>query len=84
MLLVVATSIITKLPRFLQFKVKGDGTGYKVSDLMGDPIYIRFNSCWDEIFVTGIFPLLLLTYFNLKIFLKVTIRIYLFNHIKLT
>ena len=62
---------MTKLPRFFQFELKDDGSDYKISEMMGDPIYIRFTSYWDDILVTGFIPLLLLMYFNLKLYLKV-------------
>jgi len=68
---VVTISIMTKLPRFFQFELKDDGKDYKISDMMGDPIYIRFTSYWDDIFVTGFIPLLLLMYFNVKLYFKV-------------
>ena len=68
---VVSISIMTKIPRFFQFELKDDGTDYKISDMMGDPIYIRFTSYWDDILVTGFIPLLLLLYFNLKLYFKV-------------
>ena len=67
---------MTKIPRFFQFELKSSGQDYKISDMMGDPSYIRFNSYWDEIVVTGFMPFLLLIYFNLKLYFQV---IYLLN-----
>ena len=67
----VTISIISKIPRFLQFELNSNGNDYKITDLMGDPAYIRFNSYWDEIIVTGFMPLILLMYFNVKLYMKV-------------
>ena len=70
-LFVVTISIMTRLPRFFTFELKEDGTDYRISDMLQDPIYIRFSSYWDDIVVTGLIPLLLLMYFHSKMYLKV-------------
>ena len=71
---VFITSIILKLPRFFQFKlietVDGE-TDYWTTSIMEDPVYIRFSSYWDDLIVTGFLPLILIIYFNLKIYLEV-------------
>ena len=73
LIFVVTISIISKIPRFLQFELTTNGKDYKITDLMGDPTYIRFNSYWDEIIVTGFMPLILLMYFNVKLYMKVSL-----------
>ena len=68
---VVSVSFVSKIHRFLQFELNEDRNNYKLSKLMGNPAYIRFNAYWEEIAVTGFIPLFILIYLNLKIYLKV-------------
>ena len=41
-----------------------------------NPYYVQYNSYWNEIFATGLVPLILLCYMNLKIFQKIKVRAY--------
>ena len=69
----IFTSVILKLPRFFQFKlidVYGI-TEYWTSPIMEDPDFIRFSSYWDDLFTTGVLPLGISIFFNLRIYLKV-------------
>ena len=70
---VIITSVVLRLPRFFQFKlITIDGvTQYWTTSIMEDPDYIRFSSYWDDLFTTGVLPLGISIFFNLKIYLKV-------------
>ena len=70
---VVSAAIFSKLHRFLQFKLNEDKNNYRLGNLMKTPTYIRFNAYWEEIAVTGVIPLFILIYLNLKIYLKVSV-----------
>ena len=67
----VLLSVTLDLPRFFHFQLEDNNTEYWTAPIMEDPDYIRFSSYWDEIFITGIVPLLALVYFNTRIYLKV-------------
>ena len=71
----VITSIIIKIPMFFQFVLiyNDDEPQYWTAPIMNDPDYILFTSFWDELFTTGIFPLAVTTFFNIKIYIKVSI-----------
>ena len=73
MSMVIFTSVALKLPRFLHFKTVtiGGRPEYWTTPIMDDPVYIRFSSYWDDLIVTGFLPLILIIYFNLKIYLEV-------------
>ena len=47
-----------------------------------NPYYVQYNSYWNEIFATGLVPLILLCYMNLKIFQKIKVRVYEKNNLK--
>ena len=66
-----------EIPRFFHFKLIRvyEVPEYWTTVIMEDPIYIRFSSYWDDLFVTGVLPLGMAMFFNLKIYLKV-------NHLK--
>ena len=70
---VIITSVVLRLPRFFQFKVITfyGVTEYWTTSIMEDPNYIRFSSYWDDLFSTGVLPLGMSIFFNLKIILKV-------------
>ena len=71
----IVTSVVLKLPRFLSFKLITidaiNVTEYWTTSIMEDPDYIRFSSYWDDLIVTGFLPLILIIYFNLRIYLEV-------------
>ena len=73
---VIATSVVLKLPRFFHFKLiyMNDAPEYWTTPIIEDPTYIRFSSYWDDLLTTGFLPLAILIFFNLKIYLKVNIR----------
>lgn len=62
-----------KLPRFLQLRLitLNGNTDYWTTEIMDDVVYIRFSSYWDDLFVTGALPLIILMFLNLRIYLKV-------------
>ena len=70
---VLITSLILKIPRFFHFKLIRvyEVPEYWTTVIMEDPIYIRFSSYWDDLFVTGVLPLGMAIFFNMKIYLKV-------------
>ena len=72
-IVVVVTSVILKLPRFFHFKLIAiyGVTQYWTTSIMEDTTFIRFSSYWDDLFSTGVLPLSISIYFNLRIFLKV-------------
>ena len=65
---VLITSLILKIPRFFHFKLIRvyEVPEYWTTVIMEDPIYIRFSSYWDDLFVTGVLPLGMAIFFNLK------------------
>ena len=73
-LVVFLTSITLKLPRFFQFQlIEFDGaTDYWTTPIMEDPVYIRFSSYWDDLFTTGVLPLAILIFFNVRIYAQVS------------
>ena len=62
-----------KLPRFFQFKLINvyGITQYWTTSIMEDPDFIRFSSYWDDILTTGVLPLGMSIFFNLRIYFKV-------------
>ncbi len=70
-LFVLALAVVKNIPRYTQFQLIQDKTEYWTSPIMEDPDYIRFSSYWDEIFISGIVPLVSLVFFNTRIYLKV-------------
>ena len=48
---------------------------YWPTPIMEDPVYIRFSSYWDDVFTTGVLPLAILIYFNIRIYLKESVSI---------
>ena len=78
---VIVTSVILKVPRFFHFKliyIYG-APEYWTTPMIEDPSYIRFSSYWDDLFTTGVLPLAISIFFNLKIYLKV-ILLHRINH----
>ena len=49
---------------------------YITTCMAENPYYVQYNSYWNEIFATGLVPLILLCYMNLKIFQKIKVRTY--------
>ena len=43
---------------------------------MENPDYVQFSSYWNDIIVTGLLPLILLCYMNLRVFVKIKVSIY--------
>ena len=77
-LVVIATSVSLKAPRFFQFRLTkfGNVTDYWTTPVMEDPVYIRFSSYWDDLFTTGFLPLAILIFFNVQIYLQECIEYY--------
>ena len=75
--MVIITSVILKLPRFFHFKLiyVDNVPEYWTTLIMEDPIYIRFSAYWDDLFATGVVPLGMAIFFNLRIYLKVITQI---------
>ena len=48
-----------------------------------NPYYVQYNSYWNEIFATGLVPLILLCFMNLKIFQKIKVRAYFLTFVRL-
>ena len=69
--LVISSSVIFKLPRFFEFELNEDRTDFRTTSMMEDPHYIRFNAYWTELIATGFLPLIVLIYFNFRIYLEV-------------
>ena len=42
---------------------------------MENPDYVQFSSYWNDIIVTGLLPLILLCYMNLRVFVKIKVII---------
>ena len=68
-------SACLEFPRFFEIRFNDDMTHYWTSNLMENPLYVRFNSYWNELFATGIAPLISLCYMNLKIFLRIKVSV---------
>ncbi len=69
---------LQSLPKFAEFEFREefaspecDQSVIRESAVRSHPVYVQFNSWWDEIIVTGIIPFTCLTFFNLKIYLKI-------------
>ena len=71
---VIILAVTIEFPRFFEMRLNNDWTQYWTTDLMEDPNYVRFSSYWNEIMVTGLAPLVILCYMNLRIFLKIKVR----------
>ena len=65
------SSFVLKIPRFFHFELNYNGTDYQTTKMYEDKQYITFSSYWDDIVVTGLLPILILAWLNLKIYLKV-------------
>ena len=61
-----------KIPRFFHFQLNEDGSDYVTTHLMENTTYIWTNAYWDDLMVTGFVPLLILIYFNFRIYLRVS------------
>ena len=72
--IVVILSLSIEFPRFFEMKLNSDKSQYWTTDLMENPRYVQFSSYWNDITATGLVPLLLLCYMNLRIFFKVQVR----------
>ena len=42
---------------------------------MENPDYVQFSSYWNDVIVTGLLPLILLCYMNLRVFVKIKVSI---------
>lgn len=62
-----------EFPRFFEIRLNKSKDYYWTTNLMENPIYVRMNSYWVDIFATGLLPLASLCYMNLKIFLKIRV-----------
>ena len=62
--------------RFFEFKLTPNKTMYRTTCMAENPYYVQYNSYWNEIFATGLVPLILLCFMNLKIFQKIKVRAY--------
>ena len=49
-----------------------EGTDYITTDLMENTVYIWITAYWDDVMVSGLIPLIILIYFNIRIYLKVS------------
>jgi hypothetical protein len=58
--------------RFFEFELNYNKTDYWTTYLMENTSYIRMNSYWNELVVSGIVPIVLLIYMNRKIHLKIS------------
>ena len=58
-----------EIPRFFQFHLIDQD--YWTTPLMENPNYVRISSIWDELLISGLIPLLALTYFNGRIYCKI-------------
>ena len=67
---VLSISIVLKLPRFFHFRMSDDGTDYITTDLLENTVYIWINAYWDDVMVSGFIPLIILVYFNIRIYIK--------------
>ena len=63
-----------RLPRFFQFEVNEEGTDYHTSKMFEDSQYISISAYWDDLFVTGIMPIFMVAFLNLKTYLSVRIQ----------
>ena len=62
--------------RFFEFKLTPNNSMYVTTCMAENPYYVQYNSYWNEIFATGLVPLILLCFMNLKIFQKIKVRAY--------
>ena len=67
---VLSISIALKIPRFFHFRMNDEGTDYITTELMENTVYIWINAYWDDVMVSGFVPLIILVYFNIRIYLK--------------
>ena len=72
-IIVVILSITIEFPRFFEMKLINDNSAYWTTDLMENPDYVLFSSYWNDIIVTGLLPLVLLCYLNLRVFIKIKV-----------
>ena len=73
---VISLSVTIEFPRFLEMKLNKDNSQYWTTDLMENPDYVQFSSYWNDIIVTGLLPLILLCYMNLRVFIKIKVHTY--------
>ena len=69
-------AICLEFSRFFEFKLTPNNSMYITTCMAENPYYVQYNSYWNEIFATGLVPLILLCYMNLKIFQKIKVRTY--------
>ena len=74
LIVVIFLSVTIEFPRFFEMKLNKDKSQYWTTDLMENPDYVQFNSYWNDIIVTGLLPLVLLCYMNLRVFVKIKVR----------
>ena len=74
-IIVVILSITIEFPRFFEMKLINDNSAYWTTDLMENPDYVLFSSYWNDIIVTGLLPLVLLCYLNLRVFIKIKVSL---------
>ena len=71
-IMVILGAVLLKIPRFFHFQLNEEGSDYATSPLMENTAYIWANAYWDDLMITGFIPLLILIYFNLRIYLRVS------------
>ena len=75
--LFLATSL--EFSRFFEFQLKSHHEKdnliyyYGTTCMAENPYYVQYNSYWNEIFASGLVPLILLCHMNLKIFQKIKV-----------
>ena len=69
--------------RFFEFKLTPNNSMYITTCMAENPYYVQYNSYWNEIFATGLVPLILLCFMNLKIFQKIKVRAYFLTFVRL-
>ena len=73
-LCIIFTSTLGNLPKFFEFFLIYDGDesvpDFWTTNLSEDPRYIR-SSSYNELIITGIFPLLALCYYNYEIYARI-------------
>ena len=84
-------SIIFNLPKFFESRVvlieKSDGSMVSeidVTELRKNPTYAIYYNCWARIIVTGLIPIVLLIYFNYKVYKDVKVSPFFLLHFDLS
>ena len=71
--IVFISAFVLKIPRFFYFELDGgNSTDYHTTEIMENTDYTTLSAYWDDIMITGILPILVLAFLNLRIYLKVS------------